>query len=208
MELSDKGIFALALHEGVVPAPYKDSKNIWTYGIGHTAMAGDPDPSKMSKKMPSNLDDELRRVFEVFKVDVAKYSKAVSDAVKVPLKQHQFDALVSWHYNTGAVRTATLTKELNKGNYDSAAAQFMRWTKDKELIERRKQEQNLFVNGVYPTGTVPVWQTNNFGNIIWKPVRRLTMQQVLSYLSPSKSPPTEQKPTNKFLDWLRSILRG
>ncbi len=207
MKLSDKGVFALALHEGIVPAPYRDSVGVWTYGIGHTAAAGSPDPSKMPRNMPTDIEAELKKVFTIFLVDVDKYAKAVNDAVKVPLTQYQFDALVSWHYNTGAVASATLTKELNKGNYDKAAAQFMVWNKPKEILERRKQEQNLFINGVYPNGTVPVWQTNGFGSIIWKPVRRLSMEQVLSYLKPGK-PTITQKPTTSLLGWLKSILKG
>jgi len=39
---TDRGLLALILHEGVVPAPYLDVKNIWTFGIGHTAAAGPP----------------------------------------------------------------------------------------------------------------------------------------------------------------------
>ena len=34
-----------AEHEGIVPAPYRDSTGLWTYGIGHTAAAGAPGPS-------------------------------------------------------------------------------------------------------------------------------------------------------------------
>ena len=40
MKTSDAGIFALALHEGIVPGPYRDSVGVWTYGIGHTLGAG------------------------------------------------------------------------------------------------------------------------------------------------------------------------
>ena len=40
MKTSDAGLFALALHEGIVPAPYKDSVGVLTYGIGHTLGAG------------------------------------------------------------------------------------------------------------------------------------------------------------------------
>ena len=47
MKTSDAGLFALALHEGIVPAPYRDSVGVWTYGIGHTLGAGYPDPEKM-----------------------------------------------------------------------------------------------------------------------------------------------------------------
>lgn len=35
MKTSDRGIFALAKHEGIVPAPYLDSVGVWTYGYAY-----------------------------------------------------------------------------------------------------------------------------------------------------------------------------
>lgn len=37
MRTSNRGIVALIAHEGIVPGPYRDSKGIWTWGVGHTA---------------------------------------------------------------------------------------------------------------------------------------------------------------------------
>ena len=42
MQMTERGLLALAGHEGVVPAPYRDSTGTWTFGIGHTAAAGAP----------------------------------------------------------------------------------------------------------------------------------------------------------------------
>ena len=44
MHMTDRGLLALARHEGIVPAPYLDVKRVWTFGVGHTAAAGAPDP--------------------------------------------------------------------------------------------------------------------------------------------------------------------
>ena len=182
MKASDAGLFALALHEGIVPAPYKDSVGVWTYGIGHTLGAGYPDPEKMLRGMPSSLDAALRDVFDLFRRDVAKYEAAVNRAVKVPITQAQFDALVSFHYNTGAIGKASLVKRLNAGDVAGAAAGFMAWKKPPEIIERRKAEQALFAKGVYPKGLVTVWQVSGAGRVIWKPARRLSKDQVLALL--------------------------
>jgi len=182
MKASDAGLFALALHEGIVPAPYKDSVGVWTYGIGHTLGAGYPDPAKMQRGMPSNLDAALRDVFDLFRRDVAKYEAAVNRAVKVPITQAQFDALVSFHYNTGAIGRASLVKRLNAGDVAGATAGFMAWKKPPEIIERRKAEQALFAKGVYPKGLVTVWQVSGAGRVIWKPARRLSKDQVLALL--------------------------
>lgn len=96
MKTSDKGMIALMQHEGIVPAPYADSVGVWTYGIGHTAAAGAPDPKTLPMGMPDDLDAALREVMAVFKRDIATYEAAVNKAVKVPLEQHEFDALVSF----------------------------------------------------------------------------------------------------------------
>ena len=48
MRLSDKGIVEIAEHEGIVPAPYRDSVGVVTFGVGHTAAAGVLDPAEMS----------------------------------------------------------------------------------------------------------------------------------------------------------------
>ena len=73
MQLSDKGLAFLVAHEGVVPALYLDSKNIPTFGIGHTASAGPPNPSQMAKGMPPDLNEALEYAFQVFRRDLAKF---------------------------------------------------------------------------------------------------------------------------------------
>lgn len=201
MKTSDAGIFALALHEGIVPAPYKDSVGVWTYGIGHTLGAGYPDPSKMARGMPDNIDAALRDVFDLFRGDIAKYEAAVNRAVKVPVTQAQFDALVSFHYNTGAIARASFVKKLNAGDEVGAAAGMMAWSKPASIIARRKAEQTLFARGIYPTGTATVWKVDSNGRVIWKTAKRLTKDQVLALLDGPvaaphvrETPKTEHKP--------------
>ena len=195
MKTSDAGLFALALHEGIVPAPYRDSVGVWTYGIGHTLGAGYPDPEKMLRGMPTNLDAALRDVFDLFRRDVAKYEAGVNRAVKVPVTQAQFDALVSFHYNTGAIGRASLVKRLNAGDVGGAATGMMAWSKPAEIIPRRKAEQALFAHGTYPTGQATVWQVNSAGKVIWKPARRLSKDQVLALLDgPVAGPHVREAP--------------
>ena len=60
MNMTDRGLLALARHEGIVPAPYLDVKRVWTFGVGHTAAAGAPDPARMPRGMPADLDAGIR----------------------------------------------------------------------------------------------------------------------------------------------------
>ena len=87
-----------------------------------------------------------------FDLEIAEKANAVNDAVKVPLTQNQFDALVSFAYNVGigALRSSTLLKLLNQSKYAEAADQFLRWDKQagkvlKGLTRRRIAERELFL---------------------------------------------------------------
>ena len=179
MKTSDKGIAALVLHEGIVPAPYLDSKGIWTFGVGHTAAAGAPIPGTMPRGMPTDLDAALAQVFAVFASDLAKYEAAVTDAIKVPVSQHEFDALVSFHYNTGAIARAALTGLLNKGDRSAAATAFMGWSKPAEIIDRRRAEQKLFRDGIYPTGSLTVWNAAETGKVVWRPAKTISQVEAV-----------------------------
>jgi len=116
--VSDKGLLEICEHEGIVPTVYFDSVGVKTYGVGHTKAAGDPDPNLMPTYMPAGdaLDEAVLKAIRVFGVDVEKYAARVNRAITVPLKQHQFDALVSFDFNTGGIFKAQLTKQINSGD--------------------------------------------------------------------------------------------
>ncbi len=199
MKTSDRGIAALIAHEGVVPGPYRDSKGIWTYGVGHTMAAGKPDPAGMARGMPADLDAALVEVFRVFRRDLERYEEAVNKAIKVPVTQHEFDAAVSFHYNTGAIGRATWVRTLNKGDRTKAAKEMMNWRKPPEIIGRREDERRLFQFGTYPDADLTVWQVDSNGGVIWKPARRLEAGEALALMRGGVRPdpihhddPTEQ----------------
>lgn len=149
MRVSPRGLIQLVCEEGVVPYPYLDSKGIWSYGIGHTAGAGAPSPAKMAKGVATTLT----AVVQLFRQDLVKYENEVNRALKVKVSQTEFDAIVMWHYNTGAVATASWIKLLNAGDRAGAAKGIMAWNKPAEILGRRARERNLFRDGVYSTDT-------------------------------------------------------
>ena len=60
--------------------------------------------------------------------DVARHAGEVSAAIgDAPTSANQFDALVSFHYNTGAIGRATLTRKHIAGDFVGAASEFARW---------------------------------------------------------------------------------
>ncbi|NEX48272.1 lysozyme [Pseudotabrizicola algicola] len=209
MHMTDRGLLALVRHEGVVPGPYLDVKTVWTFGIGHTAAAGPPDPAKMPRGISADLDAGIREAFRVFRADLAAYEAEVRRAVKVPLEPHEFDALVSFHYNTGAISRATLTKALNVGNRVAAADAFLNWRRPAVIIPRREAERDLFRHGRYPGGTIPVWAVDRGGRVDFsRPVRRLTEAEALALLrlpfvpQPSVPQPASDAPAG----WLARLV--
>jgi GH24 family phage-related lysozyme (muramidase) len=84
--------------------------------------------------------------------DLARYAAEVDAAIgNAPTTQAQFDALVSFHYNTGAIARATLTKRHIAGDYQGAASEFARWTRAggrvlKGLVRRRAAEAELYLS--------------------------------------------------------------
>ena len=197
MHLTDRGLLALVRHEGLVPGPYLDVKNVWTFGIGHTAAAGPPDPARMSRGMPTDLEAGIREAFRLFRADIITYEAEVLRAVKVPLEPHEFDALVSFHYNTGGIAKASLTRHLNAGNRAAATQGFMGWLRPAAIRSRREAERDLFRDGRYPIGTIPIWSVDHNGRVDFsRPIQRLTEAQALALLRPMSlpAPPTVPLP--------------
>ena len=188
--MTDRGLLTLARFEGLVPGPYLDAAGTWTFGIGHTAAAGPPDPAVMPRGMPVDLDAAVREAFHLFRSDLERYEADVLNAVKVPLEPHEFDALVSFHYNTGGIARAVLTRHLNAGDREAAARAFLNWRRPAAIIPRRKAERDLFREGRYPVGPIPVWSVDTQGWVDYsRPVRRLSEEEALALLRSASPPP-------------------
>ena len=82
--------------------------------------------------------------------DLARYAAEVALALGGSnTTQTQFDALVSFHYNTGAIARATLTRLHKAGAFDGAAREFVRWCHAggrvmTGLLRRREAEARLY----------------------------------------------------------------
>lgn len=207
MQMSDAGIAFLAAHEGIVPAPYLDSVGVWTYGIGHTAAAGAPKPVEMQRGMPADLDAALRNVFTVFRRDLAKYEAAVNAALSgMKVAQHEFDAAVSFHFNTGAIATATWVKQWRAGRKDAAKSSIMSWRKPAAIIPRRQAEQKLWATGHYGADAAPVWTVNSAGKVTWKAVKTLSQDQIIAMLRPDAKPVPAEKPAASTTNLLAALF--
>jgi lysozyme len=83
--------------------------------------------------------------------DLVRYAADVTRAIGgAPTGQSQFDALVSFHYNTGAIGRASLTRKHVAGDHAGAAAEFARWHRAggrvmAGLVRRRTAEADLYL---------------------------------------------------------------
>ena len=193
MKMSTEGLIALIGHEGIVTSRYKDSVGVWTIGVGHTAAAGGIDPATFTGTIT------VKQALDLLREDIVKYENGVNAAVKVPLKQHEFDALVSFHYNTGKISKAQLTKTLNAGNKVKAGKEFMNWVKPPEIKGRRTAEMNLFLTGKYPAAVTNVYPASPSGAVLWGQGKRVNVADLLAAPVPAPAPsvpkPIDAPPT-------------
>lgn len=173
-ELSPEGFAALTHEEGIVPTVYRDSVGVLTWGIGHTAGAGEPIPAQMSMAMPANVDVEVTAVLAVFMSDLEKFQWRVRRALAgMTIAQSQFDAAFSFDFNAGAIHTATWVKSWKRGALDRVPAEIMNWRKPAEIIDRRKGERDMWTKGIYPGKPTAVWGTNGRGKVDYSKVLRV-----------------------------------
>lgn len=139
MKTSEKGVSLIQHFEGCELKSYRCAGNALTIGYGHTGNV--EEDQKITQEQADTL---LVNDLEVFE-------RQVQRLVTVDLKQHQFDALVSWAFNLGSgnLRASTLLRVLNAGDYDKVTEQMVRWDKAggialAGLTRRRKAEAVLF----------------------------------------------------------------
>lgn len=135
MKTSKQGLKLLIEREGKHNSAYLCSAGVPTIGVGHTG-----------PEVHLGLVWSDEKVEQVFAQDIARFEEAINDNLEVGLKQHQFDALVSWLFNvgTGWASKATLMRFVNIGDFESAARQFDRWHIPPEIISRRNGEREQF----------------------------------------------------------------
>jgi len=121
------------------PDPASADGRPWTIGWGATGKGIGPGTVWTQRQCDARLAS-----------DVARSATAVRRALAgAPATQNQFDALVSFHYNTGAISRATLTRLHRQGRCKEAAAEFGKWVhtggrRITGLVRRRADEAALY----------------------------------------------------------------
>ena len=149
--LNEAALSLIQKYEGFISKWYPDPVHGWkvpTCCYGHTDAAGPPFYKDGKNKKFTRAEGA-----EILARDLRSYADAVEKAVKVPLTDNQFGALVSFTYNLGPgnLRKSTLLKKLNAGDVTGAANAFLSWNKAagkvmKGLTTRREAERKLFLS--------------------------------------------------------------
>lgn len=122
------------------PDPGSADGRPWTIGWGSTG------PDIVEGLVWTQAQCDAR-----FEEEVSRYAAHVAEAIgSAPTTQAQFDALVSFHYNTGAIRRATLTRLHREGAFADAAREFAKWIyNDGKILaglrKRRAEEAALYL---------------------------------------------------------------
>ena len=132
MKMSALGRQALIEMEGSQVAAYRDSAGLLTIGVGHLLTKSELSSGKLAiAGQTVKWRDSLTagQVDALLAQDIAPVETAVTAAVKVPVTEDQFDALVCFAFNvgSGAFRGSNLLRKLNSGNYAAVPTQMRRW---------------------------------------------------------------------------------
>ena len=137
MTLNESGYKALHEREGLRLKPYLDTKGIPTIALGNTYYANG---KKVTMNDPALT---LEQAQELGKAAADKFALEVNKLVKSNINQNQFNALVSLAYNIGITgfKNSTVLRKVNINPNDGKIQDaFMMWTKNPELVGRRKSE--------------------------------------------------------------------
>lgn len=144
MKVSDAGVALIKEFEGFPHSgrPYRDMVGIWTIGYGHTQGVS----ARSTRLTMRQASDLLHRDLD------GHYAPAVN-ALRLPLNQHQFDALVSFVFNCGAGAISaqrTIGRALRARDWAAAGDALLAWNKAggvpvAGLTRRRKAERAMFL---------------------------------------------------------------
>ena len=146
MNVSKAAIALIKHHEGVRSRPYRCPANLWTVGVGHLIGDGKLLPDSYNRTFSQEeIDGILKSDLRRFELGVCKMLPNVS------LRQHEFDALVSFCFNLGlgCFQRSTIRQALLRGNKKAAMDSLVKYCRAggkilRGLQIRRLDERALF----------------------------------------------------------------
>ena len=134
----------VAGHEALIRQTYKDSVGVLTWDVGMTNATGHTVERYIGK--PASL----QHCMNIYAWALGNYAAGVYRAFKGHvLTKEQFAAAMSFHWNTGAIETASWVRLWKAGDIAGAKLAIMNWVTPKEITGRREKERDLFFDGVW-----------------------------------------------------------
>ncbi len=146
MNVSERGIKLIKHHEGVRNRPYRCPAGLWTVGVGHLIGDGKSLPESWNRLFTKEeIDGILKRDLRRFELGVHKMLPNMF------LRQHEFDALVSFCFNLGlgCFQRSTIRQALLRGDKKAAMESLLKYCRAggkilRGLQIRRMDEKALF----------------------------------------------------------------
>jgi lysozyme len=146
VNVSKAGIALIKHHEGVRSRPYRCAANLWTVGVGHLIGDGKSLPDSWNRTFTKEEIDGL------LKSDLRRFELGVSKMLpNVPLRQHEFDAIISFCFNLGlgCFQRSTIRQALLRGDKTQAMESLVKYCRAggkilRGLQIRRLDERALF----------------------------------------------------------------
>lgn len=185
MELTYRIAMEIASHEAVIRRAYKDSVGVWTWSVGLTNATGHDVVRYIDNPQP------LARCLEVYVWALNNYADAVRAEFRgLDLTEAQFGGALSFHWNTGAIRSASWPDLWKSGRTSAARASFLSWRKPPEIIGRREKEAALFFDGEWSgDGTMTEYTRLTASHSPdWSSARRIDVEDVLRGLMDAPPP--------------------
>jgi lysozyme len=147
VKVSKEAIKLIKHHEGVRAKPYKCPAGLWTVGVGHLIGDGKTLPASWNKTFTNEeIDGILAADLRRFELGVHKMLP------NVPLRQHEFDAIISFCFNLGlgCFQRSTIRQALLRGDKETAMESLVKYCRAggkilKGLQNRRLDERKLFL---------------------------------------------------------------
>ena len=147
MNVSKAAIALIKHHEGVRSRPYRCPANLWTVGVGHLIGDGKSFPDSYNRTFSQEEIDGI------LKSDLRRFELGVHKMLpNVPLRQHEFDAIISFCFNLGlgCFQRSTIRQALLRGDKEAAMESLVKYCKAggkilKGLQNRRLDERKLFL---------------------------------------------------------------
>lgn len=136
-------------HEAVVRQAYKDSAGVWTWSVGLTSATGHSVTRYIGAPQP------MQHCLDVYVWALRRYARQVDEVFAGrALTAAQYAGAVSFHWNTGSIRTASWVGHFKAGRHDEAEASFKTWNKSggkvvPALRVRRESEADLIWRGLW-----------------------------------------------------------